>query len=590
MSDRGAIPPELAEWIIRSLDGRITPEEFAKLDHELATNEAALRYYLEFVLMSTGLADRVGVLPKSLEKIPGVDLEDLLSVTHDADASHGPLRFSSVQAEEQKRREIEAYAQRQLEAFLRQEHSRERQDSRYQTPSWDLRDAASAAAGLLTSTVRTATRAIKIAAVCAFVAMLILVGYRAIRGDRAIATVVETVDARWSEPVNEGDELLPQALRLQQGYARIQFDKGAEIIVQAPARLDLLAGNKVFLQSGLLTAQVPTRAKGFTVDAPAARVVDYGTEFGMLVDKARGAEVHVFTGKVGMGASPDGAAAALTVLEEGQAALADTAHHITRSLIEDRPKLFARTLPDGDGFAVPGKRLNLADIVGGGNGFNTGVQGQGINPSTGGILTVADGPTMSGDGLARVPSSFYIDAVFIPGGSETPVITSTGVVFEGCPSTSGQCGDGIVNGAMFAAGPIGPHPGLLAGRAYGSLNSPSVGMAPNAGITFDLNAIRSSMPGVQIDAFQAVCGLSATIQAYEEARQAASGLAVTFWALVDGNVRFSEELKAVPLMAKWIDIPLEDKDRFLTLVVTSATDSAYAWTLFGEPALKLSIE
>jgi len=590
MSRRSAVPPELAEWIIRSLDGRIAPQEFARLDHELKTNEAALQYYLEFVWMSTGLVDRVGVLPRSLEKIAGIAFGDVLSVAPEEGTGREPLRCSSPGAEEEKQREIEAYAQRQLKAFLRQEHRGERQES-YRTPGWDFRDAACAAADVLTSIVRAGTKMVKAAAVCALVVVLVIIGYQAICGDQTVATVVETIDARWAEPLEPGARLIPQSLRLQQGYARIQFERGAEVIVQAPAAFALRTGNEVYLQSGSMAAEVPERARGFRIDSPGSRVVDYGTAFGVLVDGKRRAEVHVFTGKVGVGLNEAAETQTPVLLTEGQAIVVDEARQITRGLVKDRPRLFARSLPVDDGFAVPGRRLSLADIVGGGNGFNTGTLRQGIEPGTGAVLTPSDRAGMSTARFAPVAWSSYIDGTFVLDSRDgPPVITSTGVVFESCPVTSGRCGDAIANGAMFRAAAIDLHKGILTGRVYGSQDSPSLGVPPNARISFDLNGIRSSMPGVRVEAFQSLCGLSATLGVYDEARRAAASLKVTFWVVVDGSIRFAEEVTAVPLMAKWIDIPLGPRDRFLTLAVTCAEESVYAWSLFAEPALKLGIE
>jgi ferric-dicitrate binding protein FerR (iron transport regulator) len=598
MSQPERPPLELTEWIIRSLDGRISPEEFAKLDHELRTSEEALQYYLELMVVSAGLVDRVGVLPKSLEGIGGALPDETSQALHPAAAEartrRGPIPLSPDMSEEERRRRIERYAQEQLESFLQQERDQHPRDS-YRAETWDIWDAVQMAGSAVSAVIRTGVKAAKATAICLIVAVLVFIGYLIVRGDQTVATLVSTVDARWADPLEEGVALNPQPLQLQQGYAQIRLSKGTEIIVQAPAAFELRTGNKVFLQRGLITAKVPDNARGFRVDTPGASVVDYGTEFGVLADGSRHSEIHVFAGRVEAGLNSRDGSRPAALLEQGQAAWVDGANPITCGLVKDRPQLFARTLPDDLGFAVPGRRLSLADLVGGGNGFNTGVVGQGVNPISGAVH-LPNGPQADANNKTRetarftsVPGLPYIDGVFVADGrSEPPVITSTGVAFEGCPGTSGRCAGGIVNGALFRFGSAEPHYGVLAGRLYGDRDSPSLGVPPNAGITFDLDKIRASMPGVKIEAFQSICGLSSTIQNYEQARQAASALAVTFWVLVDGNIRVSEQLQAVPLTAKWIDVSLGDEDRFLTLAVTSARESSYAWSLFGEPALTLA--
>jgi len=59
------------------------------------------------------------------------------------------------------------------------------------------------------------------------------------------------------------------------------------------------------VEEGKLTAFVPPSAKGFTVMTPVAEVVDYGTEFGVTVDKSGETETSVFKGEVDFRAVAD---------------------------------------------------------------------------------------------------------------------------------------------------------------------------------------------------------------------------------------------------------------------------------------------
>jgi hypothetical protein len=122
--------------------------------------------------------------------------------------------------------------------------------------------------------------------------------------------------------------------------------------------------------------------------------------------------------------------------------------------------------------------------------------------------------------------------------------------------------------------------------------SPSIGMHANAGITFDLDKIRAVMPEVKIAQFTALGGISETVAQYSTGYLNSSNvrIEVDLWVLVDGQVRFAQRLAAVPSQAVPIRIPLQDGDRFLTLVTTDRNDKQciMAWSLFAEPALELA--
>lgn len=85
---------------------------------------------------------------------------------------------------------------------------------------------------------------------------------------------------------------------LDQGILRLKMNSGVDVLVAGPARFHLLNSNELFLSQGTLTADVPHRAIGFEVQAPHINVIDLGTRFGLYVDEAGGAEVHVFQGAV----------------------------------------------------------------------------------------------------------------------------------------------------------------------------------------------------------------------------------------------------------------------------------------------------
>jgi hypothetical protein len=97
-----------------------------------------------------------------------------------------------------------------------------------------------------------------------------------------------------------GDELAAgQQLALKSGLAEIIFQDGAKVLLQGPAEMEVASRGGAYLRHGSLTATVESpQAKGFEVNTPGMKYVDFGTEFGVLVQEGGPQEVHVFRGKV----------------------------------------------------------------------------------------------------------------------------------------------------------------------------------------------------------------------------------------------------------------------------------------------------
>lgn len=116
------------------------------------------------------------------------------------------------------------------------------------------------------------------------------------------ATLTGMVDCTWwsgMETPTFGEHLEPgRLLRLNSGFAQLTFEDGAKVVLQGPASLVVRSSNEATMGIGKLTALVPVRARGFTVDTPTAEVVDLGTEFGLQVGRSGQTEVHVFKGEV----------------------------------------------------------------------------------------------------------------------------------------------------------------------------------------------------------------------------------------------------------------------------------------------------
>lgn len=118
--------------------------------------------------------------------------------------------------------------------------------------------------------------------------------------DGSVALLVQALDVGWTsaEHPTVGAPVSPGTLALDQGLLQLDFYSGAQLIVEAPAEIELIGPNEVICRQGRLRAQVPEHARGFTVHAPRFELVDLGTEFGIEVGGDGKAEIQVFDGEV----------------------------------------------------------------------------------------------------------------------------------------------------------------------------------------------------------------------------------------------------------------------------------------------------
>jgi hypothetical protein len=101
-----------------------------------------------------------------------------------------------------------------------------------------------------------------------------------------------------SKVLTPGENLSPGRFTLATGVVQIEFLSGTNLVVEAPADIELLTSNSVYCREGKLRARVPTQAHGFTIDTPTHRAVDMGTEFAVGVSPEHGEEIHVLDGEV----------------------------------------------------------------------------------------------------------------------------------------------------------------------------------------------------------------------------------------------------------------------------------------------------
>lgn len=576
---------DLSELLGALCDGSITPEQFARLEQLLSADPKARDCYVNYMMLCGELKQIIPLCPENPVLPPS--LEPNRSETHVQEIKKRAQHCAKEEPWETNARE-EKIRQLADESFRRFKEEEERREQERLYKAY---------------LVRRRQTIIGISSLAALLAILLFVQFAPSPQTQTVsdkpvtlpvvAMVTNLSQARWKNEIEiaRHAELRPGSMTLEQGYAQLTFKQGTQVLIQAPCTFELQSSNRMALKNGSMTADVPSQAVGFTVQTPWTKVVDYGTEFGVSTGQANGSEVHVFKGKVSVGDAMSSQFAT-----KGQAAHVDRAGRVGLKSLDDHPSLFVRDMPKaGSRFGIPGKRLDLADVVGGGNGFGTGEPGRALDPSKASTdfsfrVAILRGPLnntgyRAGSGFIGVEKLPYIDGIFVPNGSDpSTTITSTGLLFQDCPDTRGTYYDGIVCGAVFDD--LNVHAGRLAGHSSEVSEQASIGACANVGITFDLDRIRANMSDCLISGFQAHCGISETLADIQEKEDYAQ-VKVTFWVLVDGRIEYSRAQGTDPFESDQIDIALNPSDRFLTLITTTPQENLYCWSMFAEPALKL---
>ena len=225
-----------------------------------------------------------------------------------------------------------------------------------------------------------------------------------------------------------------------------------------------------------------------------------------------------------------------------------------------------------DVHALAGAPVDLADIVGGGDGSGNGVKGAGIDPRSG----IARDPTplsfLEGIEANRpVPGpSPLVAAVLVPDGSGPVRFVVDGDPIDGIPPTARQGWDAIRNGPVNAQAST-----TTAGIDYATAGHAILGLHANAAITFDLAAIRAKHPATS-RRFRAVVAYGG------RAETAGADFAV----YVDG-VRMAQGRLAQASPGEPLDVLLPVEARHLTLVATDGGDGiGHDQIWFGDPRIE----
>ncbi len=380
-----------------------------------------------------------------------------------------------------------------------------------------------------------------------------------------IGVLTDSINAKWiSEdgiPV-KGAVVRQGEVTLAGGLAEITFDYGAVVVVEAPAVIRFEGPQSMYLAGGKISAFVPEYASGFTVNTPNARIVDLGTEFGVVVEGDNSSSLHMFNGQARLITGPEGPKKINRTVNANEARNVDFMTGVVKD-VQMGKRSFVRHIDSDKGFIWHGENLNVADIVGGGDGLGKGRLNSGVRVFTGKyqrdiLPNPGSMPIRVTEDNYKVTSHFkYIDGVFTPFASESPITVSSADDAFKFPSQMTSENFGIV--ANYSSSTrMRQLPAVLNGIEYGSLGRPVIMMRRNVGITFDLDAIRKDFVGMRISGFKALCGLS-------ESDLTGKPSNANFYVLVDGKMRFSKIGASASDGGFPVKVDLNENDRFLTL-------------------------
>ena len=408
-------------------------------------------------------------------------------------------------------------------------------------------------------------------------------------GDQ-VAILADSIDARWSNNNSVIDNGTPfftkdKSFVLNEGYAELLFNNQTRVTMEGPAIFQILKDNQIKLYYGKAYTVVSEQVADFVIDTPVAEVVDLGTEFGVEVASHGDTSVHVAKGRTRLTSTNSDMQRSVEI-EKGYAkrvsiddnAISDIAfekYHFIRDIDSSR-----NILLQGD------FELDLANVVAGGTGLDRRTKNStyGIDIATGQLISNGNEEIENGAegaGYVATPQFPFVDGVFVPDcGLEPSIVSSEGHIYSDFGDTGGKYYIPIV--ASYNVNLFYQYEKVerqIALKEYSPDDTSVICLHANAGITFDLEAIRSQLE-CNIVSFSSAYGISWV----DNPR---SFVASDFFVLVDGVARMVARNHSEADGTGRTCIPIDDGDRFLTLVCSEGKDNSGDWSMFVEPVLSL---
>jgi len=224
---------------------------------------------------------------------------------------------------------------------------------------------------------------------------------------------------------------------------------------------------------------------------------------------------------------------------------------------------------------LEGRGLDLAAIVGGGDGFTAGEKAVGVDPRSGERSRGKVGFLERVEVNRFVPSELpFIDGLVIPDGgvrgARRVPISSTGLVVS-VGDTSGGTWDHVQSGPVASQDTT-----VLDGVDFDAAGHSLLGLHANKAITFDMAEMRARHEGFRKARFRATAGYGGK----------GKGTSADFLVFVDAELRASAYGIDHASAGVAIDVGIGRDERFLTLMATDGGDGiSHDQVFFGDPRI-----
>ncbi|MEM9478298.1 MAG: LamG domain-containing protein [Verrucomicrobiota bacterium] len=119
--------------------------------------------------------------------------------------------------------------------------------------------------------------------------------------EEGVAVMARTLEANFlGDPPQpeERDILSTGPLELESGFAQLEMYNGARVLLEGPAKMELVGEDSVFLSTGRMRADVPPQAESLRVLTPQGEFVSADGEFAVAVEGLQSTELHHFDGRL----------------------------------------------------------------------------------------------------------------------------------------------------------------------------------------------------------------------------------------------------------------------------------------------------
>ncbi|MBK1855605.1 FecR domain-containing protein [Verrucomicrobiaceae bacterium 5K15] len=144
---------------------------------------------------------------------------------------------------------------------------------------------------------KTFTRIVMAGSLAACLAVFFWIG----KEEPSVGVILSSEMAGWQSEHStvDGAEFSPGVYTLQSGVVTLGFHSGVEMVMEGPARIEVVSEMEIIFDYGNASFHVPEQAVGFEVNTRHGKVIDLGTRFSLSMGEGNsGARLSVEEGEI----------------------------------------------------------------------------------------------------------------------------------------------------------------------------------------------------------------------------------------------------------------------------------------------------